>query len=190
MPTYDRSLANNVQNAKSVADVCRPGRYTAFAGSNSEENPLSLFTTIRQKPAPWTRRVFGLLVVVWLNIALQPCVMAFSDLSDHGCPGCPPSATEDISSYSARDAGNSSLQASMCASGTADCTSVDDINFGGRATSVGAKDAPGDLPIGIAPAIDVILLADSSLARRGIGATSFPPGASPPLNILYCTFLI
>lgn len=151
---------------------------------------LNLLTTIRQKPDPWTRRVFSLFVVLWLNMALQPCVMAFGDANDHGCPGCPLPSTEDISSHSANEAGDSDLNASMCAVGTSECALVDDINYSGRAISVSAEDAPGDMPVGIASSVDVNSPAEYSFARPGVGDTSFLPGASPPLHILYCVYLI
>lgn len=154
------------------------------------DKSLDFLTTIRQKPNRWTRRAFGLLVVVWLNIALQPCVMAFGDVNNHGCPGCPPPSAEDISSYSAHDAGNSNLDATMCASSTADCELVDDFNFSGRATSVSTKDAPIDIPVGIAPPVDTISLVNDLSARPDVSNTFYLPGDSLPLRVLYCSYLI
>ena len=149
-----------------------------------------ILLTTQQKSKPWTRRVFGLFVVVWLNMALQPCAIAFGDADDHGCPGCPPTSTEEISSHSTHEAGDSDLNASMCATGTAQCAYFDDFNYGGRATSAGAEDESSDLPVGIAPSVDAISIAKNSSVDSDVCDTFYLPGDSPPLNILYCVYLI
>ncbi len=116
--------------------------------------------------------------------------MAFADVNDHGCPGCPPTSTEDVSSRNINATDNSNISVSECAAGTEGCELVGDVNFSGRATSVSTKDAPIDIPVDIAPPVDTITLVNDLSERPDVSNTFYPPGASPPLNILYCTYLI
>jgi hypothetical protein len=116
--------------------------------------------------------------------------MAFGDADDHDCPGCPPTSTEEISSRSTHEAANSIFFSSMCETSTAECALLNDVNFDGRTTSVGVKDAPSDVPVGIAPSVDAISLAKDSSADPDVCDTFYLPGDSPPLNILFCVYLI
>ncbi|MEZ5553568.1 MAG: hypothetical protein R3E82_22000 [Pseudomonadales bacterium] len=75
--------------------------------------------TDSRSPAPWARHALTLLAVVWLNVAVQPCVMALtpdvgapatkllgtapdSGAPDrHHCPHCPPAQARTVSEHSA-----------------------------------------------------------------------------------------
>ena len=70
-------FAKNVIGAENTPDS---GIYTA-EGILREHN-LNLLAKIRRRQKPWARRVLGLFVMVWLNVALQPCAMALGDAHD------------------------------------------------------------------------------------------------------------
>ena len=143
---------------------------------------------MQQRRTPSARRVLGLFVVVWLNMALQPCAMAFGGVGDHDCMHCPPANSGEVSSHSAHDMDHSAPVTAPCETNASQCTIVDDFNYDGRSTKV--KDAPSDVPIGITLSDDGVLSESRSYAHSAIGGRSHPPSSSPPLNILYCIYLI
>ncbi len=149
---------------------------------------MNLFTTIRQRQALRARHVLGLFAVVWLNMALQPCAMAFGDKNDDGCPYCPPALSVDMSSHSSHDADHSDPGGSPCEIDVSQCALVDNFNYDGRAVKI--KDTPSDVQVGIAPRIFGISLADNSPVLLDSSDHSYLPGGSPPLNTLYCVYLI
>ena len=149
---------------------------------------MSLLANIRQRQQTWARRVLGLFAVVLLNMVLQPCAMAFDDTSDHGCPKCPPALSGEISSHITNEADQRDLGASPCATNVSQCTLVDDVNYDGRPVKI--KDAPTDVPVGIALTIADIPSQNNSSARLVVGDQSYLPGGPPPLNILYCVYQI
>ena len=131
-------------------------------------------------------RAFGLFVAVWLNLALQPCAMAFAELDEPDCPHCPPSqmqAHEHGAAHAAmeRDA--------PCADGVADCAVVDSINHDRRGNQPKLEFPGADLP--------VVIGADNAgdAALRPSRRISFPEplyyitGSPPPLHVLYCVYL-
>ena len=151
---------------------------------------MSLLATIRQRQAPWARSVLGLFVVVWLTMALQPCAMAFGGSNSHGRSHCPPVQTEETSSHSAYVVDQSDPSVPPCETSAAQCAFVDDFNYDGRVIEVKVKDEPSDEPFGAAAPIPVIAIEDRLVANPGIGNSSFFPGDSPLLNVLYCVYLI
>lgn len=116
--------------------------------------------------------------------------MAFADVNDHGCPGCPPTSTEDVSSRNMKAAASSDISVSGCATGIENCELVAEFNYSGRATSVSIKDAPIDVPVGIAPPVNTILPVNDMSARPDVSDTFYLLGDSPPLRVLYCSYLI
>ncbi len=149
---------------------------------------MNLFTTIRRRQALRARRVLGLFAVVCLNLALQPCAMAFGDMNDDGCLNCPPVLSTDFSSHSSHEVDRSDLDAPLCETDVSQCTLVDDFNYDGRVVKI--KDAPGDVPVGITLTIADIRVQNNSSALLDAGDHSNSPGKPPPLNILYCVYLI
>lgn len=114
-----------------------------------------------------------LLAVVWLNMALQPCLMAAEPLlpdqhHDAGCPHCPP-ATD-------RHCGNDD---------GGRCAFIDSIDFDGR------QSGSPDLSHAWAP--PPVLPVQTFLPTKsgeGVPAHPRPPTASgPPIFLRNCSFL-
>ena len=132
------------------------------------------------------RTLFALLVVAGLNLALQPCAMAFGGASAPLCPHCPPATGASHDGHAMHE---SAVRSGPCATSTVDCGALDTFRIDGRAATLKAKDAPGDQVLAILPAVAE---ADAGrwLTRRAIPRYRGPdPGAAPPLTILYCSFL-
>ena len=143
---------------------------------------MSRSASHRQRQSP-ARRALGLFAAVWLNLALQPCAMAY-EVDDHDCPHCPPAETH---AHSGSHEGMS--QAMPCADGIADCTIDAEWSHDARGTKSKLKDAPSELPVAIVPVY---------LATTSAYAEPAPPprrdrllraGAPPPLHVLHCVYL-
>jgi len=131
-------------------------------------------------------------VVAWLNLAVQPCVMAMestpepvvasaqsmhadhaSHAPDHDCDHCPPALTD---------------RANACASAvTSDCGSIVDYNYDGRNGQAELKNTPFYLAVA-----DIAIPADfidsnSSPPPPEYAAFNYP--GEPPLNLRFCVFL-
>ncbi len=144
---------------------------------------MSHLANIRMRQQSWGRRALGLFVAVWLNLAVQPCAMAY-EVEDHDCPHCPPAATHEHADM------HGSMDADMpCADGASDCNIDEDWNHDSRGGQSKLKDAPADLLIAIAPD-ELAALSDHARdapvqPRHG----SVQAGAPPPLYVLNCAYL-
>jgi hypothetical protein len=140
----------------------------------SARHRLSLIARLRGAGRQCATGAVALFVAVWINMALQPCLMAAEPLlpeqhQESGCPHCPPST------------------ASHC--GDADearCAYVDGFDFDGR--------SPTDLTSGIelAPVVvQTAALFEFLPDRATISGThdSGPPPTGPPLFVRHCSFL-
>ncbi len=120
----------------------------------------------------WVRKASGLVLVAWLNLALQPCVMAMEVDTDQYCPHGPTEVSDD----------QNQNQATACGY-------VADYSCDSRKTQPKPKDLSQDPPILVN---DVVALS----------ASKFPPKVSvraersvsehlgePPINVLYCVYL-
>lgn len=143
----------------------------------------------KKRQIPWARRALGVFVVVWLNLALQPCAMAMGVDGDHDCPHYPPSHTQrheghEMSSDTTAD------HDMPCATGVADCTTFDAVNVAARSWSLKLKDTSNDQPDVIGPF--AAFIADTGPNRTVVVEPPrlHPPDFSPPLNVLYCVYLI
>ena len=142
---------------------------------------------IRRRQTPWARHALGVIVVMWLNLVLQPCAMAFGGNSDQDCPDCPPAHSQhdghEMASMDIADLGM------PCAGISADCGVLDDLNYDGRNAQLKVKDAPDDSPVVVLPFAN--LATDIKPARRAYlrPIQRHPPGPSPALNKLYCVYL-
>jgi hypothetical protein len=149
---------------------------------------VNSLATFKQRQTPWARSVLGLFVVVWLNLALQPCAMAMGGDDDHDCPHCPPGHTQEHDGHDM-----ASIEAvghdMPCATVAADCSVLDDYNYDGRAVQLKVKDAPSDLPVALLPSEQFLADAQSNLVAYAPPNINHPPGPSLPLNILYCVYL-
>ena len=95
---------------------------------------MNLISPIRRRSRPLGRLIISVFLVVWLNMALQPCLMAAAPLTghaDHDCPHCPEPASHCDEGSKAR------------------CTWVDGYDFDGRhsaADAFGADDRISIVP--------------------------------------------
>ena len=131
--------------------------------------------------------MLGLFVVLWLNMALQPCAMAFGD--EHDCPQCPPAHSREMPSQGSHESHDKALEGALCNGGASQCAYSDDYNYDGRTVQIKAKNAPSDLPVAIAPTVVALSLANTVSVSPGHHDPSHQPGVPPSLNILYCVYL-
>ncbi len=155
--------------------------------SNNDAKPFGDIPLIRlpvskKKRIPGARRALGFFVVVWLNLALQPCAMA-QDV-DRGCPHCPPEM--DYSGMSRHAGGSHPTSPGVpCALDAFDCMLADDYSHDGR----GGQNAPDSGSAAIL-ATRILVPEFLRLPTQGTVRCSFvAPGTSPPLNVLFCVYL-
>ncbi len=149
--------------------------------------PLNTLAIVRQRQIPWARRVLGMFVVVWLNLALQPCAMALGD--EHDCPQCPPAQSREMPSQGSHESHDKAREGAACNADASQCSFSARYNYDGRTVQIKVKDAPNDVPVAVAPAITVLTVADMVSVPRGFNVSSDRPGVPPSLNILYCVYL-
>lgn len=145
---------------------------------------MSYLANIRQTRQTWGRHALGLFAAVWLNLAMQPCAMAAEAEEDHNCPHCPPAQTHEHGNM------HGGMDHNMpCADGASDCTIDEDWNHDTRGAKLKLKDAPGDMPIAIAPReIESAITRSSDTTPRSC-YSPLQAGKPPPLHILYCVYL-
>lgn len=140
-----------------------------------------------------TRGVLGMLVIAWLNIAVQPCAMALGSIEDHDCPRCPPSHADEQPEHLMHDqhmaAEDSASSAMPCATPATDCSFLDELNCDGRAVKLEIKDAPSDVSVAVLPAYVSELAIRPAKVRGWHGTRSPPILSSVPLNVYYCVYL-
>ena len=136
----------------------------------------------RRKPAALRRKVLGLLTVLWLNLAVLPCAMAFE--SAETCPHCPPADEHEMASHH----GHGDVEARpACATVQVDCCDPSEASIDTRGGKLEARPA-SEVVFVMAPPI-------AALPVRSPGqrycATDPPdaPGVAPPLHVLYCVYL-
>jgi hypothetical protein len=145
---------------------------------------LSYLASIRKQHRSWGRSALGLFAAVWLNLALQPCAMAYEVENDHECPHCPPAEMQGHHDmHDGMDAGM------PCADGLSDCSLDPDFSHDGRGGQTQLKDVKSDGPA-IAVPMDLVAPFDTVARERS------PPrfetvhsGSPPPLHVLYCVYL-
>lgn len=126
------------------------------------------------------RRVFAVLVVSWLNLAVLPCAVAFE--IDENCPHCPGGEPHEVASH---HSDHESRTAPGCVTIQADCCELDDATIETR--EVKDKNQP-DNPIFLS----------SDLTWRTLDRQVHPVRQLRPpdlyrnqqtLHVLYCVFL-
>jgi len=136
----------------------------------------------RGRPAVLRQYVLGLLAIVWLNMAILPCAMAFQ--GDEDCPHCPPAEDQEMASH--HEHGEASAETS-CATSQPDCCDA-------MAASVDVRGSKLEFK----PASDVVLITapvptrlPTSVLGHRHGALDPPRivGSSPPLHVLFCVYL-
>lgn len=138
--------------------------------------------TARRKTAALKRNLLGLLAVLWLNMAVLPCAMAFE--SDEPCPHCPPAEDHQMASHH----GHGKAKATpSCATAQPECCDLAAASIDTRGSNLQIK--PTSDVVFIAPHFSAVLPAQASVQRH---VASDPPdisGTSPPLHVLYCVYL-
>ena len=125
-----------------------------------------------------------LLAVVWLNMAITPCAMAF-DGGDHDCPHGPPAEQHAMAGHHGHDNGHDEAT-SACASLQADCCEVPDATHGSRADTAKPTSSP-DIDVGATAAIAG--LAPPPVLYAVAADPPDPPDAFPPRHVLFCVYL-
>jgi len=136
----------------------------------------------RRKPAALRRKVLGLLTVLWLNMAVLPCAMAFE--SAETCPHCPPADAHEMASHH----GHGDAEARpACATVQVECCDLDEASVDTRGGKLEAKPA-SEIVFVTAPRIAALPVRTSG---QRYCATDPPdaPGVAPPLHVLYCVYL-
>lgn len=142
---------------------------------------------LQRRQAPRAHHAFGVFVVMWLNLVLQPCAMAFSGDPKPDCPDCPPAHSQhDGHEMASMDMAD---QGMPCAGSSANCGVLDHLNYDGRNAQLKVKDAPDDSPVAVLPFAN--LTTDTKPARHAYlrPIQRHPPGPPPALNKLYCVYL-
>jgi hypothetical protein len=134
------------------------------------------------------RNVFGLLLALWVSLAIQPCAMAA--VSEHDCPHCPAEIEAADDSGHHHDHGAAQGGAGMsaeCDSATADCCDLEDRIVGVRVALPDFDDGDSVMLMSVAPpgVLDV---------PRAPPELAVPlpqvSGRFVPLNIVNCVYLI
>ena len=139
------------------------------------------------------RSIMSVVVIAWLNLALQPCAMALGGMEEHDCPRCPPShedARADHAMHNGHAAEKEAKAGDMpCSTAATDCTLLDELNYDGRTVKLELNDAPNESPVAIAPpfAFEPKLKPIEYLGWHS--TRSPPPPASVPLDVYYCVYL-
>lgn len=144
---------------------------------------MTAMATIKQRQVPWSRRVLGIFVVVWLNLALQPCAMALGGEMDHDCPHCPPSHEQQ---HDGHDTASNDMQ---CATDAAAYSVLDEFNYDGRLATLKLKDTSNDLPVAIVSVAELVPNVQPTRVAIPCPTRRPPPGSRTPLNVLYCVYL-
>ena len=142
---------------------------------------MSHLKGIGQRQQSCGRRALGLFVAVWLNLALQPCAMAYQ-VEDEDCPRCPPAQTHEHGGM------HGNMDHKMpCAGGLSDCAIGEDLNVDARGDQLKVKDAPGDAAVTSHELL--VQFPPPMHATRLPRYASVYSGAPPPLHVLYCVYL-
>lgn len=145
---------------------------------------MSQLGRIRRKQQTFGRRALGLFVAVWLNLALQPCAMAYDVDADADCPNCPPAEMQH------HDAMHGDTEHDMpCADAASDCMLDADLNHDGRGGQIKLKDAPTVAPIAITTNELLLPFNHPGNATLHPRYASEHAGAPPSLHVLHCVYL-
>lgn len=150
---------------------------------------MSTITTMRNRQRPWARTVLAAFAIVWLTLALQPCVMAASvgdvvvndTVHKHG---------EDLSNSSTEHSNHGSCP--HCAVfGGADCedsTACGDADIVEPRSIVELKDGASKLSAAL-PTTDSDWRASQRVLDADINPYAKLPPPGPPFTVRYCVYL-
>lgn len=144
---------------------------------------MSHHTTARSRSAGLTRSVWGLLAVLWLNMAVLPCAMAFES-GDHDCAHCPPAIEHEMASHH----GHGEKHANEPGATTqTECCDLEDASIDIRGGNLKIK-PPSDGVFISEPAIAIL----PARSNGQLKWASDPPeiiGSSPSRHVLFCVYL-
>jgi len=135
-------------------------------------------------PVAGSRRAFSVLLLVWFNLAMLPCAMAFEKESD--CPACPPGHEQAMTSHHSHGDGDA-LNSPACATIQPDCCDLGQVNFDDRSQKFEKQDSDKTEFV-VASLFDDLW---TPTARR-YWSPSAPPdlvSGSPRLHALNCVYL-
>jgi len=135
--------------------------------------------TMRFGAGAATRRGFGLLAIVWLNLALTPCAIAFE--GEHECPHGSEPEHHEMAGHHGQMAEHS------CASMQESCCEIADATVDTRGSSIEFEDSP-DLEVLGAPSPGESI---NPTSARYLAASDppDPPASSRALHKLFCVYL-
>ena len=123
------------------------------------------------------RRMFGVFVLCWLNLAITPCAMAFEVADD--CSHCPPAAEQEMAHH-----GHDAAFKADCTSMQSDCY---DLETAALDTRGGKFESPDDT-LAIATSITWPSPRAVITTRHEIQPPD-PGKHSPRLHKLFCVYL-
>ena len=122
----------------------------------------------------------ALLAIVWLNMAVMPCAMAF-ETADHDCPHCPPAEDHSMAGHHGH-----TESASPCATMQSDCCEIAAAAVETRTDKSRFGQTPDVGPLSRC----VIETAHAQYPRYAPSADPpDPPGAFPRIHVLNCVYL-
>lgn len=150
----------------------------------------------RLQTSGWGRFVLSMLVLAWLNIAAQPCLMAMETVPDaplaaeHAAPAGHAGHLADATEST--DCGHcppgAERHAALCGTGsTADCEVFPGYNVDGRQFKLQLKDVSLQLTLPIVENTLEFATPEMSLPLHDNKRLKF--AGDPPLNIRHCVFL-
>ncbi len=122
----------------------------------------------------------ALLAVMWLNMVITPCAMAFES-DDHDCPHCPPAEEHSMAGHH----GHGKVERS-CATMQSECCDLAEATVESRPDKSQFKAYPDIAPIGAAMLADLLLPDDRAVTAADPPG---PPGPSQRLHVLNCVYL-
>lgn len=140
---------------------------------------MTRFPTFWHRGNTATRRGLGVLMIVWLNLLITPCAMAFE--AEHSCPHDQASAHHEHG-----QAGQATVE-HPCASMEEDCCDVGIASFDARSGDIKLKDTPEAAYVA-APGFAELQMQFPAWVAPVVDPPD-PPGAFPPLHVLNCVYL-
>jgi hypothetical protein len=165
-----------------------------------EGHLLADLNTLRKRTNTWGQLMLSVLLLSWLSVSLQPCLMAMehapdmameSGHSEHAthvedatdlvsldadCGHCPPVNCKSI------DSGDVVI--------SPECQPDSYFSLDSRRVKYNLKNAQFDLPASIAPPVTVPAISANKSMPSVVDLFSAVPGNRPPLNLLNCVYLI
>jgi hypothetical protein len=153
---------------------------------------MRTFATSMRTSGSAARRGLGVLVVVWLNLAITPCAMAFG--AEHACDHMPTAGAHDMPGHHDHDADHQAAnchgtnnKAPSCDSLQAACCDLADVTFDARSDDKSLQKPSGNVALTASgyEALHVFQPATAGVA--------FDPPDPPPeraaRHALFCVYL-